>query len=71
MNETDIGELVALRRRRLNLNQTDLARLANISRSALSALENGTRTRGATIATLLSVLSVLGLTLEVVEATRS
>jgi len=71
MNETDIGAMVTSRRKRLHLNQADLARLANISRSALSALENGNRTRGATITTLLSVLSVLGLTIDIVEANRS
>jgi transcriptional regulator with XRE-family HTH domain len=68
MNESDIGALVTARRKRLKLNQVELARLANISRSALSALENGAGTRGATITTLLAVLSVLGLTIDVVEA---
>jgi transcriptional regulator with XRE-family HTH domain len=71
MNESELGAVMTARRKRLKLNQAELARLANISRSALSGLENGTGTRGATIATLLAVLSVLGLSIELVEARRS
>ncbi|HEU0206296.1 MAG TPA: helix-turn-helix domain-containing protein [Pseudolysinimonas sp.] len=70
MNEAELGAFVTARRKRLKLNQAELARLADISRSALSALENGAGPRGATITTLLAVISVLGLCIELVEARR-
>jgi len=68
MNEVEIGSLVSSRRKRLKLNQTELARLADVSRSALSALENGAGRRGTTIATLIAVLAVLGLSIDLVDA---
>lgn len=71
MNELEVGRVVIDRRKRLKLNQAQLAGLANISRSTLSALETGSGTRGATIATLLAVFSVLGLAVDVVEAKRT
>ncbi|MEP6842442.1 MAG: helix-turn-helix domain-containing protein [Pseudolysinimonas sp.] len=70
MNELDIGRQIVARRKRLKISQEQLARLANVSRSTLSALETGSGTRGATIATLTSVLTVLGLAVGIVEAER-
>lgn len=67
MDEIEIGATIAKRRKRLRLNQSELAELAGVSRGTLSSLENGIGNRGATIATLVSISSVLGLEVTLAE----
>lgn len=67
MNEIELGKAIVERRKRLRLNQSELAELAGINRGTLSALENGAGNRGATITTLVSVSKVLGLTITLSE----
>jgi transcriptional regulator with XRE-family HTH domain len=67
MDEIELGKSITERRKQLRLNQSELAELAGINRGTLSALENGAGNRGATIATLVSVSKVLGLTITLSE----
>lgn len=65
MNQRDIASVVVARRKALGLTQAELADLAGMSRATLSALENAAEDRGVTMSTLLTVLSVIGLSLRV------
>jgi transcriptional regulator with XRE-family HTH domain len=65
MNQLDIASAVVARRKALGLTQAELADLADMSRATLSALENAAEDRGVTVSTLLTVLSVLGLSLRI------
>jgi transcriptional regulator with XRE-family HTH domain len=65
MNQLDIASAVVARRKALGLTQAELADLADMSRATLSAVENAAEDRGVTVSTLLTVLSVLGLSLRI------
>ena len=65
MNQREIASVVVARRKALGLTQAELADLAGMSRATLSALENAAEDRGVTMSTLLTVLSVIGLSLRV------
>lgn len=59
----DLGQLVRLRRKQLQLTQAELAEVAGVGKRFLSELERGKPT--AEISKVLQVLSVLGLDLQV------
>jgi transcriptional regulator with XRE-family HTH domain len=65
-NLSAIGEMIAVRRRSLNLSQSALAKQAKIGLSTLDALENG-RMGELGYSKILRVLAVLGLELRVEE----
>jgi transcriptional regulator with XRE-family HTH domain len=64
---SSIGEVVAARRRLLNLSQSALANQAKIGLSTLDALENG-RLGELGLAKILRLLAVLGLELKIGDA---
>jgi|688.fasta_scaffold1472742_1 HTH-type transcriptional regulator/antitoxin HipB len=59
----EIGQLLALRRKKLGIKQKDLAASAGIPRASLSRLENG-RLPEFGVRKLISLLTVLGLELD-------
>ncbi len=64
-----IGKEIAKRRKALKLNQTELARLAKVSRATLDALENG-RSGEMGFSKVTKVLAVVGMELKL-QTTRS
>jgi transcriptional regulator with XRE-family HTH domain len=60
----EMGQLLALRRKKLGIKQKDLAASAGISGASLSRLENG-RLPEFGVRKLISLLTVLGLELDV------
>jgi transcriptional regulator with XRE-family HTH domain len=62
-----LGEQIAAHRKRLKLNQTELARKAGIGRATLDALENG-RTGELGFTKITKLLSALGLELKLQPA---
>jgi transcriptional regulator with XRE-family HTH domain len=64
---TSIGPRIALGRRTLGLNQSQLAEKASVSRATLDALENG-RTGELGFSKVARILSALGLELKLQEA---
>lgn len=67
MNEQDIGHRLRSRRKQLGLTQLDVAALAATNRDTVTALERASSPRGATLATLIAVASVLGLVVELAD----
>ena len=67
MTLSDLGELIAARRRTLGLSQAVLARQARVGHSTLDALENG-RMGELGFSKIARILSVLGLELRIEPA---
>lgn len=59
--KSSVGGAIRSLRKQVGLSQAELAMRANISRNTLSAIEGGSDT---TIKTLISVLEVLGYTID-------
>jgi transcriptional regulator with XRE-family HTH domain len=64
---SSIGSQVASRRKTLKLSQSALAKMTNLSRSTLEALENG-RTGELGFTKVVKILSALGLELKLQQA---
>ena len=66
MTATELGKSIRQRRKLLKLTQEDLARLASCSKPSVIAAESGKPTLRLEI--LLSILHVLGLSLELADS---
>jgi transcriptional regulator with XRE-family HTH domain len=65
-----LGETIAERRRKLGINQAELARKASVSRATLDALENG-RTGELGFSKITKLLSALGMTLSIQQTSTA